>query len=185
MGYHCISIYTIWLFPKIVGFPPKSSILIGFSIINHAFWGYPYFWKHPYVSRNVLGESPPTSTNSPGTSRRSCWGLRVHRTNWPIGRENPRPRGTPRATQHIQGGCLFGCRKRWAWWHIIPQLAGKMPLLYTTYIYIYCLLGWLYATYHLLWEPETTIDHRCCCDNVSVLSMDGKESLRFYRIRHL
>ena len=20
----------------------------GFSIINHPFWGYPYFWKHPY-----------------------------------------------------------------------------------------------------------------------------------------
>ena len=27
---------------------PKSSILIGFSIINHPFWGYHYFWKHPY-----------------------------------------------------------------------------------------------------------------------------------------
>ena len=29
---------------------PKSSILIGFSLINHPFWGYknPYFWKHPY-----------------------------------------------------------------------------------------------------------------------------------------
>ena len=29
---------------------PKSSILIGFSIINHPFWGVsPYFWKHPHV----------------------------------------------------------------------------------------------------------------------------------------
>ena len=28
----------IWVFPKIV-VPPKSSILIGFSIINHPFWG--------------------------------------------------------------------------------------------------------------------------------------------------
>ena len=28
---------------------PKSSILIGFSIINHPFWGIPNFWKHPYV----------------------------------------------------------------------------------------------------------------------------------------
>ena len=27
---------------------PKSSTSIGFSIINHPFWGYPYFWKHPY-----------------------------------------------------------------------------------------------------------------------------------------
>ena len=26
---------------------PKSSILIGFSIINYPFWGYPYFRKHP------------------------------------------------------------------------------------------------------------------------------------------
>ena len=29
-------------------FYPKSSILIGFSIINHPFWGYHYFWKNPY-----------------------------------------------------------------------------------------------------------------------------------------
>ena len=27
---------------------PESSILIGFSTINHPFWGYPYFWKHLY-----------------------------------------------------------------------------------------------------------------------------------------
>ena len=31
------------MFPKIVGFPPKSSILIGFSIINDPFWGTPIF----------------------------------------------------------------------------------------------------------------------------------------------
>ena len=30
-------------FQKIVGFPPKSSILIGFSIINHPFWDTPIF----------------------------------------------------------------------------------------------------------------------------------------------
>ena len=30
---------------------PKSSILIGFSIINHPFWGTPNFRKHPYFSR--------------------------------------------------------------------------------------------------------------------------------------
>ena len=29
---------------------PKSSILIGFSLINHPFWGYHYFWKHPFPS---------------------------------------------------------------------------------------------------------------------------------------
>ena len=36
------------MFPKIRG-TPKSSILIGFSIINHPFWGYPYFRKYPYI----------------------------------------------------------------------------------------------------------------------------------------
>ena len=30
---------------------PKSSILIGFSIINHPFWGTPIFWKHPPIER--------------------------------------------------------------------------------------------------------------------------------------
>ena len=29
------------------GGTPKSSILIGFSIINHPFWGTPNFWKPP------------------------------------------------------------------------------------------------------------------------------------------
>ena len=38
----------IWVFPKIVGFP-KSSILIGYSIINHPFWGTSIFWKYPYL----------------------------------------------------------------------------------------------------------------------------------------
>ena len=39
--------------------------------------------------------------------------------------------------------------------YIIPQLA-----VYTTYIpLIYCLLGGLYATYHLLGEPEATIEY--------------------------
>ena len=32
-----------WMFPKLMGKPPKSSILIGFSIINHPFWGTPIF----------------------------------------------------------------------------------------------------------------------------------------------
>ena len=31
-----------WVFPKI-GVPPNHPILIGFSIINHPFWGIPIF----------------------------------------------------------------------------------------------------------------------------------------------
>ena len=42
---------------------PKSSILIGFSIVNHPFWGFfHYFWKHPNVSDNrvnsILSHQP-------------------------------------------------------------------------------------------------------------------------------
>ena len=32
---------------------PKSSIFIGFSIINLPFWGYPYFWKHPFLDKTL------------------------------------------------------------------------------------------------------------------------------------
>ena len=46
---HEICIYIYMGVSKNGGFPPKSSIVIGFSIINHTFWGTPTFWKHPYV----------------------------------------------------------------------------------------------------------------------------------------
>ena len=37
-----------WMGVSENGGTSKSSILIGFSIINHPFWGIsPYFWKHP------------------------------------------------------------------------------------------------------------------------------------------
>ena len=44
-----------WVFPKI-GVPPKSSILIGFSIIfTIHFGGFPpYFWKHPHGKSTQL-----------------------------------------------------------------------------------------------------------------------------------
>ena len=45
---------------------------------------------------------------------------------------------------------FFGSRRRWDRWHIIPQVA-----VYTTYILP---SGGIYATYHLLREPETTIE---------------------------
>ena len=41
ISFYYIYIYT-WMFPKIV-VPPKSSILIRFSIINHPFWDTPIF----------------------------------------------------------------------------------------------------------------------------------------------
>ena len=42
-----------WMFPESWGYP-KSSILIGLSIINHPFLGYRLFWKPPNL--NVLSD---------------------------------------------------------------------------------------------------------------------------------
>ena len=36
------------------GGTPKSSILVGFSIINHSILGYPYFRKHPYETHQTI-----------------------------------------------------------------------------------------------------------------------------------
>ena len=77
--------------------PPKSSILIGFSIINHPFWGplgYHYFWKHPNIMHvtNMLilrtctfmlrfdpltlpGESEEAGDGEGATSERTSSGL--------------------------------------------------------------------------------------------------------------
>ena len=33
---------------------PTSSILVGFSIINHPFWGTPIFWKHPCGTQKMM-----------------------------------------------------------------------------------------------------------------------------------
>ena len=43
---------AIWVFPKIVGFPPKSSHFNRvFHDFHHPFWGFsPYSWKHPYIT---------------------------------------------------------------------------------------------------------------------------------------
>ena len=35
---------------------PKSSILIGFSILNHPFWGYHYFWKNQDETPELMDE---------------------------------------------------------------------------------------------------------------------------------
>ena len=44
------------MFPKIVGFPPKSSISIGFSIIKHPFWGTPIFGNTHILQNESLKE---------------------------------------------------------------------------------------------------------------------------------
>ena len=51
-GKYSWGLVLIWMFPKIVGFPPKSSILIGFSgfpLFSPSILGYHYFCKPHFV----------------------------------------------------------------------------------------------------------------------------------------
>ena len=45
------------------GGPPKSSILIGFSIINHPFWGVSLFLETPLCTKISLSTPPQKKTN--------------------------------------------------------------------------------------------------------------------------
>ena len=41
-------LYTTHVEVSINGGTPKSSILMGYPLLNHLFWGYPHLWKRPY-----------------------------------------------------------------------------------------------------------------------------------------
>ncbi len=68
-----------WVFPKNRG-TPKSSILIGFSTINHPFWGgSPYFWKHP---NGLHWWKVVTSPIPSGSIQVQCFGAVNSGTGW-------------------------------------------------------------------------------------------------------
>ena len=56
------------MFPKIVGFPPKSSILIGvFHYFHHPFWGIPIFGNTHiyYIFIDHFGPVHPSDSPDP------------------------------------------------------------------------------------------------------------------------
>ena len=57
-----------WMFPKNRG-TPKSSILIGFPIINHPFWGISIFGNTPMSNGYRWFNGAPPSSFSPTVSR--------------------------------------------------------------------------------------------------------------------
>ena len=83
----CFGGTTIWVFPKIVGFPPKSSHLKhrGFPlIINHPFWGTPVFgnthigYIYPSYTMDIIinhDKDPYKTTSIGGFSLWLNWGL--------------------------------------------------------------------------------------------------------------
>ncbi len=74
--YKGLSYPAIWVFPKIMGKPPKSSILIGFSIINHPFWGTTIFGNiHIGIIMNYEIRIPSLS-NQDSMESSASWGQR-------------------------------------------------------------------------------------------------------------
>ena len=57
----------IWMLPKMVGFPPKSSHFNrGFHYFQHPFWGgFPYFWKHPISTMGGKQSKQPLNFSNP------------------------------------------------------------------------------------------------------------------------
>ena len=72
----------IWMFPgMMVPGTPKSSILKGFSLINHPFWGYPPLWKSPYSIIQYNHNCLKLTWQSCNAARcgQTCYGLMLSR----------------------------------------------------------------------------------------------------------
>ena len=61
-------IQQIWMFPKIMGFPPNHPWINRVFHYKPSILGYPYFWKHPYI-----------------TGGSEVWGCYVIPSNTPFG----------------------------------------------------------------------------------------------------
>ena len=69
--------YIIWVFPKIM-IPPNHPNLIGFSIINHPFWGTPIFGNthiYQYVNKKVDGYTLCHPLDGAWANDRPRWGF--------------------------------------------------------------------------------------------------------------
>ena len=109
------------------GGTPKSSILMGFSLINHPIWGYPQFRNPLYIflcgtpERNLLRSTPPRAQRGPTGGPRQCMQKPSHPTRGQ-GRDEPR--------QHAE---VASDRGNKAWF------VGVIFTLDLQYIYIYLL----------------------------------------------
>ena len=61
-----------WMFPKIGGFSPKSSILIGISSINHPFWGVSLIFGSTQISCANCMQTNGTSFQISGYTSNMC-----------------------------------------------------------------------------------------------------------------
>ena len=110
------------------GYPYLSSILIGFSIIKHPFWGYPRLWKFPshhgfqleHLNFGAFDNNkwPGAATWFPTSHSHKCC-LEVHATSLPIELSSSFPQfTTDNPTSQWQGILLWFCFSRYLF---IPQ----------------------------------------------------------------
>ena len=67
------------------GGPPKSSILVGFSIINHPFWGNPIFGNiHIYNNSLIIHQSSSSFFRKSSIQRSSDLRTRYQRDSSPL-----------------------------------------------------------------------------------------------------
>ena len=67
---HYSYLYPTWRFPE-MGVPPESSILMGYSIINQAFWGTPIL-GNLHMSNSCSGD-----VNLEGTEEDLHWTVKI------------------------------------------------------------------------------------------------------------
>ena len=106
-------------FPKMVGFPPKSSFLIGFSIINHPLWGTPIFGNTNFLFANNYNNwciFNPLLLGGIFFERDGLFSLRFGHLFPSPRRKNPPPKNKPTRTdqrwfsRHGQGEGGCECR---------------------------------------------------------------------------
>ena len=111
-----VCFYT-WRFPEI-GAPPKSSILVGFSLINHPFWVTPHLWNPPHVHGCIWTQKGRSSRSAswwfqnlckvsvPLDSLAALCGSAWQMTPWPKALHNSRQ------TRHLESSCDSGYSRR-------------------------------------------------------------------------
>ncbi len=84
-------LFVTWVFPKI-GIPPKSSILIGFSLINHPFWGTTIF-GNTHLSSQITNPLSPYQMlkNRKGLKRVNKYFHHIPGEQWSVARSTYAP----------------------------------------------------------------------------------------------
>ena len=115
---------------------PKSSILIGFSIINHPFWWCsPYFWKHPFTILRLTMLKITTPYDDWGALQKLCCIHPTERTvlTYPVHWSD---HGKKQKKHHHGGNNVFGWDQETNWGLLfecvyISSLVGGYTILYS------------------------------------------------------